>query len=391
MNFSDIGVAEANSLIVNLRKFEVYEIGTSEWVSQHEVLERLNVTSHTQAKTKHDEFIVDEFINEDKITTLIHELIVIEGWKDLIHPHLRNLMSNLPTIKSYIPLYHESVIVNMLEMFLYHARAAEACGDTLDDLLAYCAAKLLKLNNTPKDELTSVMGSIKDELELTAIEDHDRMKRDCDFGVCMSCIVLVRMIADHAHTHTLPPSIFNTMLNTHDFPLLLAPLLDIQPWHRHTQPHTHTLTDTQTHTTTPQLQRYEESQWKRLESCHDPNQLPLYASQVLLALYSLVMSEECARNYQLNSSRKAALLKIRPYLNECVLDQLPPLLPMRRTLEEISIRDGFPQPHPHTHAPPPNIVLVQNLPCIRTYVRNMCRRVETRNNIIMKFVFKIFI
>lgn len=49
------------------------------------------------------------------------------------------------------------------------------------------------------------------------------------------------------------------------------------------------------------------------------------------------MDPECRKKYELTDYRKNNLLRLRKYMNEILLDQLPNLSFMLRTLEELSI------------------------------------------------------
>ena len=62
-------------------------------------------------------------------------------------------------------------------------------------------------------------------------------------------------------------------------------------------------------------------------------------------IYNLFMDPDCRKKYELNDFRKSNLLKVdfnlkdqlRKYMNELLLDQLPLLTPMLRSLEELSV------------------------------------------------------
>lgn len=56
-----------------------------------------------------------------------------------------------------------------------------------------------------------------------------------------------------------------------------------------------------------------------------------------MAIYSLFSSQEANRKYEVTTFRKSNLLRLRKYLNEQLLDQLPMLSGMLRALEEMSM------------------------------------------------------
>eukprot|EP00971_Amphidinium_carterae_P290808 5774769-Amphidinium_carterae.1 len=49
------------------------------------------------------------------------------------------------------------------------------------------------------------------------------------------------------------------------------------------------------------------------------------------------MDSECRARYEMTSIRRENLLRLRRFINEVVVDQLPPLTNLHRTLEELSI------------------------------------------------------
>jgi len=59
--------------------------------------------------------------------------------------------------------------------------------------------------------------------------------------------------------------------------------------------------------------------------------------QIWLAIYNMFMSKEANRKYEITTFRKSNLLRLRKYINEQLLDQLPMLGQMLRALEEISM------------------------------------------------------
>merc|ERR1712151_144745 len=73
----------------------------------------------------------------------------------------------------------------------------------------------------------------------------------------------------------------------------------------------------------------------------DEGRLPKLHTQVWLAIYNLVMDAECRSRYEMSSFRRENLLRLRRYINEVVVDQLPPLTNLHRTLEELSISGQF--------------------------------------------------
>jgi hypothetical protein len=65
--------------------------------------------------------------------------------------------------------------------------------------------------------------------------------------------------------------------------------------------------------------------------------MPKIEAQIWLTVYNMFLSQDVNRKYEVTSFRKANLLRLRKYLNEVVLDQLPMLTNLLRALEELSL------------------------------------------------------
>lgn len=92
-----------------------------------------------------DEFIMDTCVTWDKVKFLIHELVVSELWKQKVLPEIRSDIVKLNSYRSYITIYHESVLCNILEIIMYHRTAVESAEDYLHELIDYCYRKLVYL------------------------------------------------------------------------------------------------------------------------------------------------------------------------------------------------------------------------------------------------------
>lgn len=79
--------------------------------------------AHINAVTRGDEFVMEAFATFDKINVLVHELITSRVWKSYVFPKVRGKISKFESLRSYILLYHEIVVCNLLECMLYHATA----------------------------------------------------------------------------------------------------------------------------------------------------------------------------------------------------------------------------------------------------------------------------
>lgn len=112
------------------------------------------------------------------------------------------------------------------------------------------------------------------------------------------------------------------MMENNDIPCVLVPLLEFKPWLRKNSK--------------GEDEKYEDHKWKVIEP-HERGRVPKIEAQVWLTIYNLFMTAETSRKYELTSFRKNNLLRLRKFMNEVLLDQLPMLTAMLRGLEEMSL------------------------------------------------------
>jgi hypothetical protein len=103
---------------------------------------------------------------------------------------------------------------------------------------------------------------------------------------------------------------------------LLVPLIEERPWLRTTSKGDREIFDNQKWNVVPK---------------EDYSRIPKLEAQVWLAVYNLFMDPECRKKYEINEFRKGNLLRLRKYMNETLMDQIPMLNDMLRTLEELSL------------------------------------------------------
>lgn len=97
---------EAEYMIEAIKVIDIKEYGSKEWLKQHEQLDRLNIQAHKNAISSTDEFIMDNFVTQDKINTLIADLLTTEAWIDFVFPQLIKNDEKLNQIKIYMGMYH---------------------------------------------------------------------------------------------------------------------------------------------------------------------------------------------------------------------------------------------------------------------------------------------
>ena len=97
-----VSTFEAEYLVSKLKQIPLDQIGDGKWMSQHESIERLNIQCHQSAQSKHDEYVVNEIITQDKLSTIIYNLITTEIWKEKIFPLIVNKINDELSLKTYL-------------------------------------------------------------------------------------------------------------------------------------------------------------------------------------------------------------------------------------------------------------------------------------------------
>jgi len=216
-------------------------------------------------------------------------------------------------------------VANLLEVCLFHRTSCEEAGDALVDLVDWCVRKLRHVLSTPNSELVRQVSSAKECTEWDEVRVLDEQFDECEFQVCMCVISIIRFLTDHRAA--MPLAVTTRLLETHDILMLLVPLMEKAPWVRKNK-------------INGRIEKFEDHKWEPVEA-DDEGRLPKLHTQVWLAIYNIVMDQECRSRYELTNIRRENLLRLRRYINEVVVDQLPPLTNLHRTLEELSISGQF--------------------------------------------------
>ena len=67
------------------------QVGSAAWLRQHDALERLNMQAHQSAQCRADEYVVEALVAQDRLSHLVHELLVAEVRLHVYPPRLRKL------------------------------------------------------------------------------------------------------------------------------------------------------------------------------------------------------------------------------------------------------------------------------------------------------------
>mmetsp|Transcript_38640 Transcript_38640/g.64165 ORF Transcript_38640/g.64165 Transcript_38640/m.64165 type:complete len:437 (+) Transcript_38640:79-1389(+) len=318
-----LNALEAESAVSNLATFQLKEVGNSRWTRQHEWLQKLNVQAHLNATSRGDEYVMEALVSHDKIPVLIHELILMEVYKAKVFPLAKNdLCQSDNDVKAYLLMYNEAVICNLLEITLYHKTACAAAGDVLVDLADYLYRKIIKLDQKLADDAYEGGVASKKVLDKTREQVLNDNWNTIEFNVCMSALSILRFLTDNIQA--IPLSVLTRLLQVHDIICALVPLVERPPWLRREKG--------------GKLLCFEDGNWRSV-AAEERGRVTKPQAQVWLALHNLLCDPECTQRYRYDSFRKSTVLRLKSHLHETLLDQIPPLTQLQRSLEYLTMMD----------------------------------------------------
>ncbi|XP_068109077.1 zinc finger MYND domain-containing protein 10 isoform X2 [Hyperolius riggenbachi] len=280
------------------------------------------------ASAGQEEIVKDLLVSHGKITTLIRQLITTEIWKLKIFPVLCQLQDFQPqsTFPLYMVIHHEATIINILETIFYHKEVCESAEDLALDLIDYCHRKLTMLVSKCSSGTSSIQDCLlpNTSKDISTLEELKQQAETLEFDIAMKCLSVLRYITDH--TDCLPLSVTTRLLNTHNLPCLLVELLQHCPWSRRNK---------------DQVQKYDSGRWMPVPA-EDQQKMTKLDGQVWLSLYNLLLRPECQQKYNINNFTRGQLLKLRSFLTEVLIDQLPNLVDLQRFLSYLSVSEPAP-------------------------------------------------
>jgi len=341
---SVLTIFEAEAYAEQLEIFDIKSIGSTRWLAQHEYIEKLNVQAHVNVQMEADDFVGEALISFQKIPILVRELMAIEVWREKVYPKLVEMdFLEKSSMTAYIVRYHEATIISLLECIMFDKETVEACEDSVLDLMDYCYRQILFLNSRPPyDEDDEAPLPVKQQLEMGNQEQLDDQIKPLPFDIATKAVSVMRYFVDH--NKQLPLSCITRMVNTHDLPTTLVPLVTESPWERRKEDGT--------------IEKYIDGKWGVVEPM-DQRKLTKIQAQVWLALYTLMQDGDIRKKYNINHHNKEELLKLRGHFSDELVDQIPQLNEMRRTLEELSFMQA---------PPAESFVVLEQLPEIREHL-----------------------
>ncbi|XP_039414672.1 zinc finger MYND domain-containing protein 10 isoform X1 [Corvus cornix cornix] len=337
--------AEAEALVRALQGTELRDIGGQGWLRQHEYVEKLNMHGILSASAGQEQLLTELLVTHAKIPVLIGELISVEIWKHKVFPVLCRLEDFKPrsTFPIYVVLHHEASIINLLETVFFYREICESAEDSILDLIDYCHRKLtlLAARSTKAQAVTSADLRAEGLPSPSSMQELQKQAETMEFEISLKALSVLRFITDQVES--LPLSALTRMLNTHNLPCLLAELVEHCPW---------------SCWESGKLKKFENGTWHVVPP-EDQVKMTKLDGQVWLALLNLLLSPECQRKYRFDGFNKSQLLKLRAFLTDVLIDQLPNLVEMQRFLSYLAVTEP---------APPKKDLILEQVPIIRDHI-----------------------
>ncbi|MFT7800712.1 zinc finger MYND domain-containing protein 10 isoform X2 [Arapaima gigas] len=320
--------AEAEAYIRDLETFPLKEVGSPRWFRQHESVVKLNMQAILNATAMQDDFVQEYLVSFGKIPTLIREMILVEIWKLKVFSIICQLQDFNP--KSMFPLYmvihHEATIINLLETVMFHREPCEAAEELILDLVDYCHRKLTMLagQSTSGEDTSPDSFAAPVDKDISTLQDLQSQSVATEFEISLKALSVLRYITDHIDSLSL--SALSRLLCTHNVPCVLVQLIEHCPWHR---------------TRKGQREKYIDGRWHQI-SREDQLKMTKLDGQAWIALHNLLLRPECQKKYDFNNFNKSQLLKLRGFLTEVLVDQLPNLGELQRFLSHLAVMDPAP-------------------------------------------------
>ncbi|GMF11635.1 unnamed protein product [Phytophthora lilii] len=336
---------EAEQIVERLQEQTPDKIGRStQWLEHHHAMEKLNLQAHQSAQRKQDNFVVESLLTFDKFPTLISNLLSLELWKANVLPLLSCQDKDAASLRLYFVVYHEATLTNLLEVAFFHEHVVESLADDLLlELVDYCMRKLSWLVGLRRERITEATSFHKTGSELMQMvqaqshrEELERQRIEIEFRVAVQTVTILRYVAERLHV--LPLSVVSRLLDKHDALLTLVALVENPPWTHKALlkvPVKEEGGEDETRTEV-KWKKFVDQKWVVVEPS-DLLVLTTTEAQVWLAIYYLLCTKSAREHYEVTQYRKDQLLRIRKYLNELLVDQLPLLTDVQRYLDELAI------------------------------------------------------
>lgn len=315
-----ISPEEIDFHVQSLRKSNLQDIGSIQWMNQHEIILKLNQQSIYEVKSYQEELVKELLINENKLPILLHEIYVCFIWRTKILPRLLKINSNpKASFMIYTVFYHEASVVSLLENVLYHQNGCDALHDTALDLIDYCVQAITQLIGLVNIGHKGEPPSAAELLNESGAEELERLKRNILYKIGMRCLTILSYVADKCDS--MPLSSCRRLVQTHDTLCLLSEILHCKPWLCRSE---------------KGIEKYSDDKW-HIVTGDDLLQVCKIEAQTWFCFRQLLFNGNIMKMYLINEFRQRELAKCQGLMNDLLLDQLPPLIELKQYLCTLTI------------------------------------------------------
>ncbi|XP_020278605.1 zinc finger MYND domain-containing protein 10 isoform X2 [Pseudomyrmex gracilis] len=314
---------EIETYIQSLNVSTLQDIGTKDWLDFHKKLTLLNQQSVLEVTELREESVAEFFISLKKVPVLIYEAIQIDIWKHKVFPLLIDL-DNEPsnTFMLFSVFYHEVIAVSLLENVLFHCKSSDTMDDTIIDLIDYavqCATVLLDEKTTEIYE-----GLDAKDFNNSSLEEILKKHKILEFDIGMRCISILYYIIEFLES--LPLYVVSRVLTTHDVPYLFVQLIEKQPWKKENE--------------NGEILTYD-AKWQKIDA-NNIGKINKREGQIWFALREVLLNPKYSSHYEITEHRLTQLSKLQRHLHEDVLDQICPLIDLKRWLSYVTMSSARP-------------------------------------------------
>ena len=301
--------AEAEVSIEKLKTFPIDQVGSPEWLQQMLIIEKINVEAHKQASSNQFEQIVDFIKTFEKLEVLVHELIASDLYLTNCLPLIKSSLPKESFVRLFIVERSMTVLLNLIELVVFKPEGLSTDG--LLPLIDFCSRKLAVLTSLDLSEISG---------------DEPNEEKKSKFSNSFACLSIIWCLSCSTSDDSFPISITKRLVSEDDLIPSLCELIIKQPWRT--------------------VKKGKIIKWS------DNGLITLPSNEALrvckpeahtwTALQQL-LEPKCLELTKWDESRKSILLQIEGLLSEILIDQLPPLQSLRKTLQYLRVNE-FPPP-----------------------------------------------
>ena len=297
--------AEVKHYVETLKPYPVDQWASPPWLLQQIKIEHLNVIAHLQASKNQFEKVVDFIKDEDKFEVLVHELLSSDLCLAHIYPKIKSNIPKEAFARSFIVERSMFTCLNLLELVVF--KPDSLSSDGLMPLIDFCSTKLAQL-------VLMDIGDIK--------EGDPQDPLFGKFQTCFACLSIIWSLSCATGDDAFSLSVVKRLVNEDDLVPTLCELIVKQPWRTVRK---------------GKVVKWGDNGLQTLSSAESMRVCKPEA-HAWTALQQL-LEPRCLELTQWNDARRESLLKVDDVLSEVLMDQIPPLQSLKRSLQYLRVNE----------------------------------------------------